>query len=287
MPDILIRIGGPIVSKKIKAIFRKNKPKYQWNLGEENVYMDTFMSLTHVINTSPLKFLSNLNSKTEAGSESFGPFWKQVDYLTKDKQVEVLKEMPYCDLTAFYTILDFVPDDSILQMGNSSVVRYCQLFDPVKSIQYFSNRGTSGIDGSTSTAVGCAYIQKEKWVNFITGDISFFYDSNAFWNNYLGPNLVVFLINNSGGSIFKIIDGPQSTGALEKHFEASPLNASAEYIAKAFSLEYFEINDLETLEEKMKEIYTYKEGGRPKLIEIKTGEIENEKYLKEYFKKIK
>ncbi|MCB0479720.1 MAG: 2-succinyl-5-enolpyruvyl-6-hydroxy-3-cyclohexene-1-carboxylic-acid synthase, partial [Crocinitomicaceae bacterium] len=233
VPDLLIRIGGPIVSKKIKKLFRDHKPKFQWNLGRENIYMDSFMSLTHVINTEPSKFLSVVHQKTEPGDVSFGPLWKQIDYLVKDHQVEVLKSMPYCDLTAFYTILDFIPEDSILQMGNSSVVRYCQLFDPVKTVQYFANRGTSGIDGSTSTAVGCAYVHKKKWINFITGDISFFYDSNAFWNDYLQPNLVVFLINNSGGSIFKIIDGPVTTGALEKHFVASPAHASAEYIAKA------------------------------------------------------
>ncbi len=286
VPDLLIRIGGPIVSKRIKSLFRKHKPKFQWNLGKENIYMDTFMSLTHVINTEPSKFLSVLDQKTEPGMVAFGPIWKEKDYLIKDHQVEVLKQMPYCDLTAFYTILDFIPEDSILQMGNSSVVRYCQLFDPVKTIEYYSNRGTSGIDGSTSTAVGSAYVRKDKWVNFITGDISFFYDSNAFWNNYLEPNLVVFLINNSGGSIFKIIDGPKSTDSLEKHFEASPKHASAEHIAKAFELDYFSASSLEELEGMMQEVYTYKDGGRPKLIEIKTGGIDNEAYLKEYFKQI-
>jgi 2-succinyl-5-enolpyruvyl-6-hydroxy-3-cyclohexene-1-carboxylate synthase len=287
IPDLVIKIGGPIVSKKIKALFRRHKPKFLWNLGKENKYMDTFMSLTHVINTDPSQFLAHLNEKTEIGKESYGPLWKQIDYLVKDHQVGVLRNMPFCDLTAFYTILDFIPEDSILQMANSSVVRYCQLIDPVKTVQYFSNRGTSGIDGSTSTAVGCAHVKRDKWINFITGDISFFYDSNAFWNNYLHSNLVVFLINNSGGSIFKIIDGPKSTSSLEKHFEASPKHAHAEHIAKAFDLKYFEINNLEELEKSMEEIYTYEENGRPKIIEIKTGDIENEKYLKDYFQEIK
>lgn len=287
VPDLLIRIGGPIVSKRIKKLFRKHKPKFQWNLGKENIYMDTFMSLTHVIDTEPAQFLSVLNDKTSPGDEAYGPIWKQIDYLVKDHQIEVLRSMPYCDLTAFYTILDFIPEDSILQMGNSSVVRYCQLFDPVKTIQYFANRGTSGIDGSTSTAVGCAYVQPEKWITFITGDISFFYDSNAFWNNYLQPNLVVFLINNAGGSIFKIIDGPGTTKSLEKHFEASPDKASAEHIAKAFDLEYMQVDSLERLESMMQEIYTYKENGRPKIVEVFTKGIENEHYLKDYFRQIK
>src|SRR5690606_24841495 len=111
-------------------------------------------------------------------------------------------------------------------------------FDPIASMTYFSNRGTSGIDGSTSTAVGAALAKKDALHVLLTGDVSFFYDSNALWNNYNIPNLRIILINNGGGGIFNIIKGPRYAKQNAKYFEAQhSFNAAS--IAKAFNVEYF------------------------------------------------
>jgi 2-succinyl-5-enolpyruvyl-6-hydroxy-3-cyclohexene-1-carboxylate synthase len=146
-----------------------------------------------------------------------------------------LKVIKLSDITAFNLILDAVPENATLQMANSSVVRYCQLFDPIKSVCYRSNRGTSGIDGSTSTALGGALIDSNKWNVLITGDMSFFYDSNAFWHHLKTPNLRIFLINNGGGSIFKIIPGPDKTEELDEFFVFNN-NFSAEALCKTFHI---------------------------------------------------
>jgi len=77
----------------------------------------------------------------------------------------------------------------------------------------------------------------------ITGDVSFLYDSNALWNDYLTNNLCVIVINNQGGGIFKIIDGPQKTNQLDKFFVAKH-QYSAEFIAKSFNIEYQKIDSM-------------------------------------------
>ena len=127
------------------------------------------------------------------------------------KHDELIFKIPYSDLKVFDFIIDTLPEGINLQMSNSSVVRYCQLFEPIGSVDYYANRGVSGIDGSTSTAVGMAVANPQKLVVLITGDISFFYDSNALWNSYLPPNLRICLINNNGGGIFNIIEGPKNS----------------------------------------------------------------------------
>jgi hypothetical protein len=92
-------------------------------------------------------------------------------------------------------------------------------------VEVFANRGTSGIDGCTSTAVGAA-LQTERIVTLITGDVAFFYDRNGLWHNYLPPNLRVVLLNNHGGGIFRLIDGPAGQPELEEYFETrQPLRA--------------------------------------------------------------
>ena len=286
-PDLLITIGGAVVSKRIKSYLRKFKANYHWKVGFDFPYMDTYQSLTHTFESSPLAFTSIINSfSTERNISSFGSQWKQKDFLVQDKLPEFFETIPYSDLKVFETILDYIPEMSHLHMANSSVVRYCQLFDPIASINYWSNRGTSGIDGSTSTACGAAAVNKSDWNTLITGDISFFYDSNALWNKYLTPNLRIFMINNGGGGIFNIIPGPGSTNQLDNYFVADQ-SFSAEYICKAFNLEYFNANSIDEIETQMESFFTYEENGRPKLMEIFTPKENNHKILEDFFEKIK
>jgi 2-succinyl-5-enolpyruvyl-6-hydroxy-3-cyclohexene-1-carboxylate synthase len=106
-----------------------------------------------------------------------------------------VSEAPFCDLSVFSTVLDRIPGDSAVHLANSTPARYAQLFDRVRGHRWFSNRGTSGIDGCTSTAVGAAFAT-QRLTTLITGDIAFCYDSNAFWNGHLSPLLKVIVIRH-------------------------------------------------------------------------------------------
>lgn len=286
-PDLLITLGGAVVSKRIKSYLRKHKAKYHWKVGFEFPYMDTYQSLTHTFECSPASFVSLLNSfSVERHVCDYGSRWKQKDFLTQDKLPAFFETVEYSDLKVFETILDYIPEMSHLHMANSSVVRYCQLFDPISSIHYWSNRGTSGIDGSTSTAIGAAKVHLNDWNTLITGDVSFFYDSNALWNGHLTPNIRIFMINNGGGGIFKIIPGPNSTQQLDNYFVAEH-SFSAEYICKAFDVDYFKATSIEEIESQMEAFYTFEETGRPKLMEIFTPSESNHTALEAFFEKVR
>jgi len=156
------------------------------------------------------------------------------------------------------------------------------LFDVNKTLRVFCNRGTSGIDGSTSTAIGAAFSVKENTV-FITGDISFFYDSNALWNNYIPSNFRIIIINNGGGGIFRFIPGPKESNALD-YFE-TPHNLTAEHLCKMHNFEYFIVNNEAELDEQLSNFY--EESKLPKLLEIFTPREENDQILKAYFNNLK
>jgi 2-succinyl-5-enolpyruvyl-6-hydroxy-3-cyclohexene-1-carboxylate synthase len=282
-PDVLITLGGAIVSKRIKAFFRKNKPHMHWKVGFEFPYMDTFQCLTHSFQASPKDFLEQLNLlRLNLNKFNFGSKWKQRDFEVQGRMPAFLANAPYSDLKVFDELLDYLPESCHLHMANSSVVRYCQLFDPIRGVRYWSNRGTSGIDGSSSTAVGAAWIAKKDLHVLITGDVSFFYDSNALWNKYLGANLRIILINNSGGGIFRIIPGPDKSPQLETYFEAQHKQQAKE-ICQAFHVDYLSIANLNDMDNVMREFYTYKEDGRPKLLEIFTPTEENSGVLTSFF----
>jgi 2-succinyl-5-enolpyruvyl-6-hydroxy-3-cyclohexene-1-carboxylate synthase len=286
-PDLLITIGGAVVSKKIKAFIRKHKPKEHWKIGFEFPYMDTYQALTHSFQAEPFHFFHSLNELNyNKNTSNYGSKWKQLDYLIQDKMPAFFEKCTFADISTFDIVLDYLPENCHLHLANSSVVRYAQLFDPIKSITYWSNRGTSGIDGSSSTAVGAAHANPEKLHVLITGDVSFFYDSNAFWNQYLTQNLRIILINNAGGGIFKIIAGPDTSKQSNDYFVAQH-HHTAEGICQAFNMHYSSVDSLETIADKMSDFYTYSSDNRPKLLEIFTPSELNPEALEAFFHQLK
>ncbi|MCB0447171.1 MAG: 2-succinyl-5-enolpyruvyl-6-hydroxy-3-cyclohexene-1-carboxylate synthase, partial [Gelidibacter sp.] len=196
-PDILITLGGLIVSKKVKAFLRAYQPKQHWHV-DENKALNTFFCLEKHIEVTPNQFFTEFSPRiTHFVKSEYRPFWDDIKWKRNLKHAEYLKNAPFTDLKVFDTVLKSIPEHSILQLGNSSAIRYTQLFDLLQSIEVFCNRGTSGIDGCTSTAIGCAVSSKKQTV-FITGDLSFFYDSNALWNNYIPNNFRIIIVNNQG-----------------------------------------------------------------------------------------
>ncbi|HRO75363.1 MAG TPA: 2-succinyl-5-enolpyruvyl-6-hydroxy-3-cyclohexene-1-carboxylic-acid synthase [Crocinitomicaceae bacterium] len=278
-PELLITLGGAIVSKKIKQYFRTFKPKEHWKIGHEFPYMDTYQSLTKSIQMNASDFIELLGSFPSNSNSNFGNKWKQKDFIQEEKAREYLFNLDtFCDLKVFDLLLDCVPEDSHLHLANSSVVRYSQLFTPIRSINYWCNRGTSGIDGSMSTAAGASLISKNKAHTLIIGDMSFFYDSNAFWQQLKLSNLRVFLINNGGGDIFNIIQGPNTTTELDINFVYKH-TFNAEGICQAYNVRYFKATTLQEIENRMAEFYTETEDGAF-VMEIFTNEVNNSSELK-------
>ena len=279
-PEVLITFGGMIVSKRIKQFLRKYQPKHHWNIDEKKA-VDTFFCLSEFIQMKPLDFLSKFNRTVVRKESRYQQKWLQFRDERRVKHAVYLSKAPHSDFKVFEQIKESIPHKSQLQISNSSIIRYAQLFTIDKTNTVFCNRGTSGIDGSTSTAVGAAFASKNQTV-FISGDLSFFYDSNALWNSNIPANFRIIVINNSGGGIFKIIPGPKSTNAA-KYFE-TPHSLTAEHLCKMYGLDYLEATSTETVTTQLKGFYETSE--KPKILEIFTPGKENDLILKEYFKYI-
>ena len=283
LPDLLITFGGAIVSKRIKTLLRKWNPAQHWNIDAEQRHFDTYQSLSHDIAVSPEIFFAQL-VPSMVGNESFyGEAWRMVDVRTRGLHNKVIAAAPFCDLSVFNVLVDRIPGGSDVHLANSTPARYAQLFDRVRDIRWFSNRGTSGIDGCTSTAVGATFASK-KTTTLITGDTAFCYDSNAFWNNHLSEHLRVIVVDNGGGNIFRVIEGPDKDPELLKWFEA-PHTRNIEQLVNSFGLPYFYADDQKGLLERMDELYA--DHGKPAVLHIKTDGELSPKVLREYFIKLK
>lgn len=280
-PEILITFGGMVVSKKIKQFLRKQQPEHHWHVAIKNA-PDTFQCLSKHFKIAPQVFFEQFLPEIKTIETTYQKEWITTKLHRNKRHETYLSNVGFSDLKAFDIILNSLPDKLMLQLSNSSIIRYSQLFDVKKAAHVFCNRGTSGIDGSTSTAIG-ASLMHEKQTIFVTGDISFFYDSNALWNNYIKTNFRIVLINNSGGGIFRVIPGPSDTNALP-YFETTH-NLTAAHLCNMYGFDYAFAEDSQTLEKQLEIFYT--DINKPKLLEIFTPKGMNDKVLKKYFDYLK
>ena len=280
-PDLLITVGQNVVSKKVKQFIRKANPKNHWHI-DEVWHPDTFFALTEKVKTSPEKFFGQLLNFIALEPRAYFNLWD----VLRDKRD--LKHLEYCLQTRFsdFKLFEFLshqlPKNINLHISNSSAIRYAQLFDFDKN-RVYCNRGTSGIDGSTSTAMGFAIKDVQQTV-LVTGDMSFFYDINGLWNNYIPPYTRIIVFNNGGGDIFKIIPGPSSTNALDE-FILTKHHKNAEHIAKHFGFAYTLVDDEDTLCRVLDNFF--KPDEKAKILEVDTSAIENAEVLKGYFEFLK
>lgn len=225
-PDLLITFGQSLVSKNLKIFLRKYPAKNHWHIQTPGDVADTFKNVREVFFTSPhifLDFLTSVEEKKTFDCQKQANYFKlwDVEETRISKALDYFfKEPDLTELQLVKTTLESLPDRSNLHLANSMSVRYANLIGlkaNQKDIQVFSNRGTSGIDGCTSTTIG--HCLSSDRINFlITGDLAFFYDRNAFWHNYPLHNLRILLLNNHGGLIFDVLDGPSSLPEAKEYF---------------------------------------------------------------------
>lgn len=276
-PDILLTFGGLIISKKIKKFLRDYKPVEHWHVNELRAF-DTYFSLTKHFKVDSPTFFANFSPLVNYKNQSnYEKRWTEYRNHTDKKHNQFLKNAEFSDLKVFELILKAIPNNNQVHFSNSAVIRYAQLFKINKRFTVFCNRGTSGIDGSTSTAIGAA-VAYEGQTTLITGDLSFFYDSNALWNKYIPNNFKIIIVNNAGGGIFKIIPGPKATAALN-YFE-TPHGLNAKYLCEMYGFKYLSAENLVETRRALEMLYS--ENEVPQVLEIFTPSELNDIVLKEY-----
>ena len=281
-PDLLITYGGQIVSKTIKLLLRRQRPQEHWHIDPGGQSIDTFQSLTHVIPTTPAYFLSHVAQQVQPAAENLNTGYQQ-DWLAQETrarkiQQQFLAEAPFGEFQAVQQVMHALPEPSRLQLGNSMPVRYANFIGLAgRQIQVNANRGTSGIDGTVSTTVGAAMATTEI-TTLISGDLGFFYDRNGLWHNHLPPNLRLVILNNHGGGIFQLIDGPGNLPAAEltTYFE-TPHSLTAKQTALDHGCAYFHTDNASDLRQILSEFFASDLG--PAILEIETdGRVNAEVY---------
>lgn len=278
-PDLILSFGKSIISKNLKQ-FLRNSNAAHWHIQTDGYVPDTFQSLTKILHCQPQDVLEILNDSVTENFK-FVSGWLQLEYKVRESLDFILDGSEFGEYRAISTCLKSIPPNSKLHLANSMAVRYVNFLGK-RSQEIMCNRGTSGIDGSNSTAVGCA-LTTEEFVTLVTGDMAFFYDRNAFWHNYPMPNLRIILLNNHAGGIFRLIDGSARQPELDEFFETSQ-KLDGKGLADEFGFGYHFATDQESIKTGLDDFYS--NSAFPKILEIQSESPKNAEILKQIKSKI-
>ena len=276
VPELVITYGGHIVSKRLKQFLRKHPPKEHWHVALDGKVCDTFGALTTVIEMDPFEFLEKIAYLLENKPTNYPRRWEMLSKHIPEP------DFAYSQMKAIGLLLKKLPAESALHLANSSSVRYAQLFTIPESVEVCCNRGTSGIEGSLSTALGYAYFSER--LNFVViGDLSFFYDMNALWNNAaLRPNLRILLLNNSGGEIFESLPCLKMNERTHR-FVTARHTTRAQAWATDRGFYYTAVNNMEELDAAITELTRPEPTEVPLFVEVFTDKTNDIKLLKDYY----
>jgi 2-succinyl-5-enolpyruvyl-6-hydroxy-3-cyclohexene-1-carboxylate synthase len=284
-PDLVISFGGPVTSKYVKQFLRSRPPQAHWRIQPAGDAPDTYQTLTHVVPMQPGDFFGELARRVPnaPAPSGYAAAWQRLETVAAQAVEDFLAGASFGEFQAVWRVMQALPASSRLQIGNSMPVRYANLIGHLTGTSLSSvnsNRGTSGIDGAVSTAVGAALASADL-TTLIVGDLGFFYDRNGLWHGHVPANLRIVLLNNHGGGIFDIIDGPDRLPSdVQRTFFLTPQPLTAQRTAADHGLGYLHAADEASLEAALASFFDPRP--RAALLEIETDMAINSQVFRQF-----
>lgn len=283
-PEIVISLGGALISRKLKEFLRRNPPKYNWSFNYANNIIDCFKSLTEKFECSAPSFMQTLGKRmkilqkqiSKDGIPDYKETWKRWRELSKRK----FNTVPWSDLKALQIVLNSLPEETNLFLSNGTSVRYGQIIPYSVTHATFSNRGVSGIEGCTSTALGASLVY-QGITCLITGDMSFAYDIGALTNGLASGRFKVIILDNEGGDIFRFIQATKNLDIRERYLCADR-EIPVEQLAYAYGWSYYYADSEKRLKDNLKDFFATTE--LPAILHIDTASCNNAEILGNFLK---
>jgi len=299
MPDFILYVGGSLVSKRLKQFLRRAAAKEGtkvWRVSKDGECIDTFMHLDRIFHADPNQLASamtDFDQKYKEEVEEYKDRWEKALLAAKHHAHDY--EPPFSSMAVVkYFQQEYLAnamDDTRecrLFYGNSMAIRLAGIY----ARQYVHcNRGVNGIEGTLSAAAGLSVYmserhdpdaKKQQKVFCVLGDLSFFYDQNALWNQNLNGSLRIIVLNNGGGAIFGKFKGLKESKAREKLVMAEH-QTSAVNICQANDIIYLGADNMKTMQYGIDQLI-HTESDRPMLLEVFTDIDTDNQAIEDYFK---
>ncbi len=281
-PELVITVGGALLSRHVKAFLRSTPGLQHWHIGRYDRAVDCFMKLSRRVECPPATFFAQI-APAVAGlpvvASSFNSIWRAMHDKAMSRVDAFAADSPWCDFTAMAALVNVLPADWNIHVSNGTAIRYLQLFDYSQLGRVECNRGVSGIDGSTSTAIG-ASLCFDGTTLLITGDMSAQYDMGALAFNEIPPRFKMVVLNNSGGGIFRFIG---TTAALEERERcfAADVRLPLRQLADGFGFAYYRAEKADEFRQTFARFRD--DDSRPAILELVTPAEISADVLKKFF----
>jgi len=274
VPDFVLYTGGSIVSKRLKRFLRKAKET--WVVNETAEVTDTFMNLTNIIQGDGEVVADYVRFMLEQQPHPFVQQWEELLATIHGKALAYTP--PYSQMAAVRYFEQHMAKDAVVHYANSTAIRLANIYSehPV-----YCNRGVNGIEGSLSTAAGFSCVTDDV-VFCVIGDLSFFYDQNALWNQHLKGNLRVLLLNNGKGGIFQMLNGLEQSPARDRYVAAEH-HTTAEGICSQNHVTYLSAHGMAEMQDGIDRLLSAQDNG-PVVLEVFTDATEDEQVYKAYYR---
>lgn len=284
-PDIVISIGGALVSRKLKEFIRRSEGTEHWKLGDSGDSSDCFQRCTRYFDSAPSEFFERIGDalvslhgqkKDDAGEGGYREILHGLRERTDRINADFCRELPWSEFSALRTVFENLPEQSTVFLSNGTPIRYAQLF--IKSLpeRCIGNRGVSGIEGTNATAAGVAFATDSDTI-LVTGDLSFSYCPQILALKQLCERLKIIVVNNGGGGIFRFIPQTRDLRIREEYLCAAPL-LPLEKLADAYGWKYLRAESGSELETALKEFLAM----RHSLLEIRADGQLSAEILRRY-----
>ena len=278
-PDIVVTIGGSLTSRMIKAELRGRNIRH-WHVGLSGGSVDSLLHLEKNIACTTHEFFEAVAPRLHTQPEArYRNNWLAVSERARKATTDFMNEAPWSDFSAMGCLLASLPSGIHLHLSNGTAVRYAQLFGCSGAASVECNRGVSGIDGCTSTALGAA-IAAGKPTLIVSGDMCAQYDMAALAMSSIPDTFRIAVLNNSGGGIFRFIKATRDMPELE-HYLAADVRLPLKELADGFGFDYYEAHDKSSLEKMLPAFFS--PGCRPAILNMITPAETSAQIIKDYF----
>lgn len=283
LPDVVISTGGALISRHIKQLLRQHRIKEHWHVGEIEDTVDCFQQLTMRIEMPPEIFFPQLAS-------ALTPYMAECDYahiweIAKNRAVSLVSsyasQIGWSDFKAFATVIPIIPKRWNVHFSNGTSIRYAQIFGNHDYHRCDCNRGVSGIDGCSSTAIGAALAYRSDVTLLVSGDMSARYDIGALTCGCVPPRFKMIIIDNDGGGIFRFIASTSGLEERERMF-CNPQSEPIDIIAGAAGFKTYSAGNIDELRERFPAFVNEKI--QPALMLVHTPAEQSAEIMKEFFK---
>ena len=267
-PDVVIQLGQIPVSKRIQQWMGTLTDIDYITVSPNAEVVNPSLTTTIHVMASVDVFLWEMSLGISVAQDlEYVRVWQQIESNSREQLDKVQEEPNLFEGRTIHMLQQMMSDEGQLLVANSMSIRDMDYFWATGRSQamVYGNRGTNGIDGTVSTALGLS--TNGKPTVMLTGDLSFFHDMNGLAiGKTQRMNLTIILHNNDGGGIFQYL--PQKGTDDFDYLFNTPQGIDYSGLATMYGLDYVKVTTNAELEQAMQH-YIGTEGIH--LIEVPTS----------------